>query len=109
LLTAYADTEAAIQAINSAAVHHYLLKPWDPPEEKLFPVLNDLLDDWQAGYRPPFEGIRIVGHRWSPETHQLKDFLARNHVPYLYLDVEQARSSSHPGTVPTCSRRACPW
>jgi thioredoxin reductase (NADPH) len=88
LLTAYADTNAAIDAINTAAVHYYLLKPWDPPEEALYPVLDDLLDDWQAGYRPPFEGIRIIGHRWSPETHQLKDFLARNHVPYQYLDLE---------------------
>jgi thioredoxin reductase (NADPH) len=89
LLTAYADTEAAIQAINTAAVHHYLLKPWDPPEDKLYPVLDDLLGDWQATYRPPFEGIRIVAHRWSPEAHELKDFLARNHVPYQYLDIEQ--------------------
>jgi thioredoxin reductase (NADPH) len=89
LLTAYADTAAAIQAINGAAVHYYLLKPWDPPEEALYPVLDDLLDDWRANYRPPFEGIRIAGHRWSPEAHALKDFLARNHVPYLYLDIEQ--------------------
>ncbi|NJN15110.1 MAG: FAD-dependent oxidoreductase [Oscillochloris sp.] len=88
LLTAYADTEAAIQAINTAAVHYYLLKPWDPPVEKLYPVLDDLLDDWSANQRPTFEGIRIIGHRWSPEAHALKDFLARNHVPYLYLDVE---------------------
>lgn len=88
LLTAYADTEAAILAINSAAVHHYLLKPWDPPEESLFPVLEDLLDDWRSGFHPPFEGIRIIGHRWSPETHQLKDFLARNQFPYQYLDIE---------------------
>lgn len=88
LLTAYADTDAAIQAINSAAVHYYLLKPWDPPEQALYPVLDDLLDDWRAGYRPAFEGIRIIGHRWSPEAHLLKDFLARNHVPYLYLDIE---------------------
>jgi len=88
LLTAYADTDAAIQAINSAAVHYYLLKPWDPPEQALYPVLDDLLEDWQAGYRPAFEGIRVIGHRWSPEAHALKDFLARNHVPYLYLDVE---------------------
>ncbi|HEX7975177.1 MAG TPA: FAD-dependent oxidoreductase [Anaerolineales bacterium] len=88
LLTAYADTEAAVQAINTAAVHHYLLKPWDPPEESLYPVLDDLLDDWQAGYRPPFQGLRVIGHRWSPETHQVKDFLARNHVPYQYLDLE---------------------
>jgi thioredoxin reductase (NADPH) len=88
LLTAYADTDAAINAINSVAVHYYLLKPWDPPEEKLYPVLDDLLEDWLASYRPPFEGIRIVGYRWSPEAHQLKDFLARNQVPYQYLDVE---------------------
>ncbi|GIK42676.1 MAG: fused response regulator/thioredoxin-disulfide reductase [Chloroflexota bacterium] len=88
LLTAYADTDAAIQAINNAAIHYYLLKPWDPPEEKLYPTLDDLLDDWQANYHPPFSGIRIIGHRWSPEAHQLKDFLARNHVPYQYLDVE---------------------
>jgi thioredoxin reductase (NADPH) len=88
LLTAYADTDAAINAINSVAVHYYLLKPWDPPEEKLYPVLDDLLEDWLASYRPLFEGIRIVGHRWSPEAHQIKDFLARNQVPYQYLDVE---------------------
>jgi thioredoxin reductase (NADPH) len=88
LLTAYADTEAAISAINNAGVDYYLLKPWDPPEEKLYPILDDLLADWQSGYRPPFEGIRIVGHRWSPPTHELKDFLARNQVPYQYLDVE---------------------
>ncbi|MCU0493706.1 MAG: FAD-dependent oxidoreductase [Chloroflexaceae bacterium] len=88
LLTAYADTDAAIQAINSASVHHYLLKPWDPPEEQLYPVLDDLLDDWLSDYRPPFEGVRVVGHRWSPETHAMKDFLARNHVPYRYLDME---------------------
>lgn len=88
LLTAYADTDAAIEAINSAAVHQYLLKPWDPPEDKLFPVLDDMLDDWSADYQPPFEGLRIIGHRWSPETHQLKDFLARNHVPYQYFDLE---------------------
>ena len=88
LLTAYADTEAAIQAINTAAVNHYLLKPWDPPEEKLYPVLDDLLEDWQADYRPSFEGVRVIGHRWSSEAHDLKDFLARNHIPYQYLDVE---------------------
>jgi thioredoxin reductase (NADPH) len=90
LLTAYADTEAAIQAINSAAVHYYLLKPWDPPEEQLYPVLDDLLEDWQGGYRPPFSGLRVIGHRWSPETHQMKDFLARNQLPYMYLDIETA-------------------
>ncbi|MFQ5794937.1 MAG: FAD-dependent oxidoreductase [Candidatus Bipolaricaulia bacterium] len=88
LLTAYADTDAAISAINSVNVDYYLLKPWDPPEEQLYPVLNDLLDDWQAGYRPPFEGIRVIGHRWSPKSHQVKEFLAQNQVPYRWFDLE---------------------
>lgn len=88
LLTAYADTEAAIHAINKARVDYYLMKPWDPPEENFYPVLNDLLDDWLASFRPPFEGIRVVGHRWSPQALDIKSFLAGNHVPYLWLDVE---------------------
>jgi thioredoxin reductase (NADPH) len=87
LLTAYADTEAAIRAINSARIHYYLNKPWDPPEEKLYPVLNDLLEDWQAGYRPSFEGLRVIGHRWSLTDHRIRNFLSRNHVPYRWLDV----------------------
>lgn len=88
LLTAYADTEVAIAAINSIRLDHYLLKPWDPPEERLFPVLEDLLSDWQAGYRPAFEGIRVVGHRWSARGHAIKDYLARNQLPYRWLDIE---------------------
>ena len=88
LLTAYADTNAAIKAINTARLDYYLLKPWDPPEEKLYPVLDDLLDDWLAVYRPAFEGIRIIGDRWSPCSHNVKDFLARNQIPYLWMDVE---------------------
>jgi thioredoxin reductase (NADPH) len=87
LLTAYADTDAAIRAINEANVNHYLLKPWDPPEQNLYPVLDDLLDDWQGSFRPPFEGIRVIGNRWSPRTHEIKDFLARNQVPYQWFDV----------------------
>jgi thioredoxin reductase (NADPH) len=87
LLTAYADTEAAIRAINAARIHYYLNKPWDPPEEKLYPVLTDLLGDWQAGYQPPFEGLRVIGHRWSLKDHQVRSFLSRNHVPYRWLDV----------------------
>jgi thioredoxin reductase (NADPH) len=87
LLTAYADTEAAIQAINSARIHYYLNKPWDPPEEKLYPVLSDLLDDWKAGYRAPFEGLRVIGHRWSQRDHEIRTFLSSNHVPYRWLDV----------------------
>ncbi|HEY6293695.1 MAG TPA: FAD-dependent oxidoreductase [Terriglobia bacterium] len=90
LLTAYADTDAAIQAINQAKIHHYLLKPWDPPEEQLYPVLDDLLDDWQASFRPPFEGLRVLGHRWSPRSHEVRDFLARSQVPYRWRDVETA-------------------
>jgi len=87
LLTAYADTGAAIRAINTARIHYYLTKPWDPPEEKLYPVLNDLLEDWQAGYKPPFEGLRVIGHRWSLDDHRVRNFLSRNHVPYRWVDV----------------------
>ena len=90
LLTAYADTDAAIHAINDARIHYYLLKPWDPPEEHLYPVLDDLLEDWQGSYRPPFEGVRILGTRWSPSSYALRDFLARNQAPYQYIDVESA-------------------
>ena len=89
LLTAYADTDAAIRAINNAKLDYYLLKPWDPPEEKLYPVLNDLLDDWQAAFHPPFQGIRVISDRWSPHSHQIRDFLARNQIPYRWLDIEQ--------------------
>ena len=94
LLTAYADTDAAIAAINEAGINHYLLKPWDPPEENLYPVLDDLLDDWQANVQPPFEGVRVLGNRWSPESHNIKDFLARNHVPYQWLDIETAGTNT---------------
>jgi thioredoxin reductase (NADPH) len=90
LLTAYADTDAAIQAINEIKLHHYLLKPWTPPENNLYPVLDDLLDEWQAAFRPAFEGIRLLGTRWSPQSYALREFLARNHVPYQWLDVEAA-------------------
>lgn len=86
LLTAYADTEAAIRAINAARIHYYLNKPWDPPEEKLYPVLDDLLGDWKAAYRPAFEGLRVIGHRWSLKDHKVRNFLSRNHVPYRWLD-----------------------
>jgi thioredoxin reductase (NADPH) len=89
LLTAYADTEAAIKAINTAKIHYYLTKPWDPPEEQLYPVLDDLLEAWTEGYRPPFEGLRVVGPRWSLQDHQVREFLSRNHVPYVWLDPER--------------------
>lgn len=89
LLTAYADTDAAIRAINQVKLDYYFTKPWDPPEEHLYPALHDLLEDWGEGYRPPFEGVRLVGHRWSPVTHRLKDFLARNQVIYQWIDADE--------------------
>jgi thioredoxin reductase (NADPH) len=88
LLTAYADTEAAIRAINSAKIHYYLNKPWDPPEEKLYPVLDDLLEAWKQGYKAPYEGIRVIGLRWSPTDHAVRDFLSRNRIEYKWLDPE---------------------
>src|SRR6478672_1095412 len=88
LLTADADMNAAISAINKANINYFFLKPWDPPTEHLYPQLDDLLDDWQASYRPAFEGIRVLGTRWSPKSYDLRDFLARNHVPYQWIDVE---------------------
>src|SRR3712207_4071054 len=88
LLTAYSDTDAAIRAINDIKIDYYLQKPWDPPEEKLYPTLDELLDDWRAEFKPPFEGVRVIGDRWSPDSHRLRDFLARNRVPYRWLDVE---------------------
>src|SRR6266536_4610798 len=103
LLTAYADTDAAIQAINQAKIHHYLLKPWDPPEEHLYPVLDDLLDDWQASFRPPFEGVRVLGHRWSPRSHEVRDFLARHQVPYRWLDLETADHDAEVRTLSAAS------
>lgn len=89
LLTAYADTDAAIQAINEVGLDHYLLKPWSPPEDRLYPVIDELLSDWKANTEAPFDGIRVLGTTWSPSTHDAKDFLARNQVPYRFLDVER--------------------
>jgi thioredoxin reductase (NADPH) len=117
LLTAYADTEAAIRSINKAKIDYYLMKPWDPPEDNLYPILDDLLDDWWALAKPQFEGIRIIGFRWSPKSYDVKHFLARNSIPYQWLDMEASEeahklvsylestrkngSSSPPSTVPT--------
>src|ERR671928_1917804 len=89
LLTAYADTEAAIAAINDVALDYYLLKPWDPPEEQLFPIVEDLLTTWESGAALEAGGVRIVGHRFSKDSHDLRDFLARNRVPARWLDVER--------------------
>ncbi len=88
LLTAYADTSAAISAINEASINYFFMKPWDPPSEHLYPQLDDLLDDWRASFRPKFEGIRVLGTRWSPQSYAMRDFLARNHVPYQWIDAE---------------------
>ncbi|HEV2922316.1 MAG TPA: FAD-dependent oxidoreductase, partial [Actinomycetota bacterium] len=89
LLTAYADTDVAIRAINDIGLVHYLLKPWDPPEERLYPVLDDLLDDWREANRDHTSDVRVVGHRWSERSHDIKMFLARNHVPYRWYDLER--------------------
>jgi thioredoxin reductase (NADPH) len=102
LLTAYSDIDAAVRAINESHLDHYLSKPWDPPEERLFPVVDDLLDTWQAGYLPEAKGLRLVGHQWSPRSHEIKNFLASNLVPYRWLDVtrdEAARALLEAGGV----------
>jgi thioredoxin reductase (NADPH) len=99
LLTAYADTEAAIQAINDIQLHHYLLKPWDPPEEQLYPVLDDLLQEWFARHKPLFEGVRVLGTRWSPKSYELRDFLARNQVPFQWLDADAAERDQEVGRL----------
>jgi thioredoxin reductase (NADPH) len=90
LLTAYADTSAAINAINEVSVHYFFLKPWDPPSQHLYPVIDDLLEDWTASYRPPYQGIRVLGTRWSSKAYEARDFLARNHVPYQWIDDDVA-------------------
>jgi thioredoxin reductase (NADPH) len=90
LLTAYADIDAAIRAINTVGLDYYLVKPWSPPEQKLYPVLDELIEDWLADYRPPFEGVRIIGHRWSARSHEIRDLLTRNHVPYQWLELESS-------------------
>ena len=108
LLTAYADTDAAIRAINTTQIDYYLMKPWDPPEERLYPVLDDLLDDWLVKFRPPFEGIRVIGNRWSPHSHHTKDFLARNQVPYQWLDIELSEEAQQLVTYANCDRLNLP-
>src|SRR5688572_10860587 len=88
LLTAYADTDAAIAAINEIGLHHYLMKPWDPPDQRLYPVLDDLLEEWSASARLPYEGVRIAGSRWSPQSFLARDFLSRNQIPYQWIDID---------------------
>ncbi|MCE2495574.1 MAG: FAD-dependent oxidoreductase [Flavobacteriales bacterium] len=94
LLTAYSDTDAAIKAINDVQLDYYLLKPWDPPEEKLFPVLKDLLDDWWAQYTPEFRGVRLIGYQYSPKSHEIKDFLAGNLIPYEWIEYENTERAA---------------
>jgi thioredoxin reductase (NADPH) len=99
LLTAYADTEVAIRAINEIGLDYYLLKPWDPPEDRLYPVVDDLLDDWRAAHPDETTDLRIVGHRWSDRSHEIKTFLARNHVPYRWYDVERDAEATRLGRL----------
>ena len=103
LLTAYADSSAAIDAINKVKLNHYLMKPWEPPEQNLYPILSDLLDDWNATSRESFEGIYVVGTRWSPSTHELKDFLAKSQIPYRWIE---PGSTSDPRISAACSDSA---
>jgi thioredoxin reductase (NADPH) len=114
LLTAYADTDAAIASINAINLDYYLMKPWGPPEERLYPVLDDLLDDWRAGVPVPYDGIRVAGTLWSPGSHAVKDFLARAQIPYQWLDIEkdaQARAlveATEAGRAPGADDGAAP-
>jgi thioredoxin reductase (NADPH) len=94
LLTAYSDIDAAIKAINNVRLDYYLVKPWDPPEEKLYPVLQDLLDDWQNNFVPEFEGIKIIGYQWSPASHHIKDFLTGNLIPYKWIDLQNNKDAN---------------
>ncbi|MFD1256662.1 FAD-dependent oxidoreductase [Mucilaginibacter terrae] len=89
LLTAYSDTDAAIKAINDVGLDYYLMKPWDPPEEKLYPVINELLDDWHTHYIPVFKGVKLIGYQFSPQSHTIKDYLGSNLIPYQFLDIER--------------------
>ncbi|GGB79789.1 FAD-dependent oxidoreductase [Dyadobacter sediminis] len=104
LLTAYSDTDAAIKAINDVQLDYYLMKPWDPPEEKLYPAIDELLHDWQGSYRPEFKGIKVIGYQFSPKSHDIKDFLAGNLIPYSWHDA----ASSEQGKQITRTNNLCP-
>jgi thioredoxin reductase (NADPH) len=108
LLTAYADTEAAINSINSIGLDFYLMKPWDPPEQSLYPALDDLLSDWQATVPLPYDGIRIAGTLWSPSCHRVKDFLARNRIPYQWLDIEKDAEAADLAAAASPTRHRLP-
>jgi thioredoxin reductase (NADPH) len=108
LLTAYSDIDAAVRAINEVQLDYYIAKPWDPPEEKLYPILDDLLSDWQSNYRPTFEGLRLIGYQFSPQSHALKDFLAGNLFPYQWLDIENDPQAQELLDLHTLSRSDLP-
>ncbi len=108
LLTAYSDTDAAIKAINDVQLDYYFLKPWNPPEERLYPVINDLLDDWIADFRPPFRGIQVLGYPYSPKSHALKDFLAGNLRPYRWIDAESGAEAEELMSLHELSPRDLP-
>ncbi|MEM6523164.1 MAG: FAD-dependent oxidoreductase [Bacteroidota bacterium] len=108
LLTAYSDTDAAIKAINEVQLDYYLMKPWDPPEEKLYPVLNDQLDEWQSNFKPDFEGIKIVGYQWSPKSHAIKDFLSGNLIPYQWLDIETSEKGAELLSINSIEKKDLP-
>ncbi|MBT1695273.1 FAD-dependent oxidoreductase [Fulvivirgaceae bacterium PWU4] len=108
LLTAYSDTEAAIRAINDVQLDYYLMKPWDPPEEKLYPVLNDQLDEWQNYHKPVFQGIRVLGFQWSPKSHVIKDFLSGNMIPYQWLDIEASKEARELATLNSIAHKDLP-
>lgn len=114
LLTAYADTDVAIESINRIGLDHYLMKPWDPPEEKLYPVLDDLLSEWKNRVHLPFDGIRIAGARFSPQSHAVREFLSRNQVPYQWIDIDEDASmrdliAAFPGDVKTAGCSLLRW
>lgn len=108
LLTAYSDTDAAIKAINEVQLDYYLMKPWDPPDEKLFPVIDDLLDEWHNNFRPDFHGMKLVGYQFSPQSHHIKDFLAGNLVPYLWLDIENSEEAQQLAEVNNIQHKDLP-
>lgn len=108
LLTAYADTDAAIRAINNVKIDHYLMKPWDPPEERLYGIVDDMLDDWQASYHPVFDGVRVVGHKWSPAAMRIRDFFGRNFIPYQWLDIEKDEAAKQLMTSSKVERTSLP-
>ena len=109
LLTAYADTDVAIRAINEIGLDYYLLKPWDPPEERLYPVIDDLLGDWRQANPDHTSDVRVVGHRWSDRSHDLKMFLARNYVPYRWYDIERDAEAQRLLDLARRQRRTSPW